>query len=58
MNGKKAKRIRKKIYGDHAHTARSYVVQIAHKNGDSYLTGAKMNRPGSLRNQYLKEKRG
>ena len=47
MRGSKAKKIRKIVYGDHAHGERKYVISNK---------GQIMNKPGSLRAKYLKAK--
>lgn len=49
MRGKKAKQLRKKIYGDYSHKARRYM---------RLDSGQIINAPDSLRSKYLKAKNG
>lgn len=57
MNGKKAKSIRKKVYGDQSTKQKRVYVESNHRAVKGGVTKTLTNAPGSLRAEYKKAKK-
>lgn len=58
MNGKRAKAIRRQVYGDKSLRGERKYVQVRNQRGkDGWLPGTIRNHPTSLRAQYQRAKR-
>lgn len=57
MNSKKAKRIRKEVYGDLSTKGERQYVESNHRRVKGGVSKTLTNAPGSLRAKYLKAKK-